>query len=90
MDTGARFLVSGKVQGVCFRAATRDEARRLGLRGYARNLPDGRVEVLAMGDTAALDALMQWLQRGPPLARVDGVERREAGDGTVAEGFSIG
>jgi acylphosphatase len=90
MDTGARFLVSGKVQGVCFRAATRDEARRLGLRGYARNLPDGRVEVLAAGEAAALDALMQWLRHGPPLARVDGVERREADDNAATEGFSIG
>jgi acylphosphatase len=90
MDGSARFLVSGKVQGVCFRAATRDESRRLGLRGHARTLPDGRVEVLAAGEAAALDALMQWLQHGPPLARVDGVERRETGDGTVADGFSIG
>jgi acylphosphatase len=90
MDGSARFLVSGKVQGVCFRAATRDEALRLGLRGHARNLPDGRVEVLAAGQGAALDALMQWLQRGPPLARVDGVERRDTNDDTVAAGFSIG
>jgi acylphosphatase len=90
MDGSARFLVSGKVQGVCFRAATRDEARRLGLRGHARNLPDGRVEVLAAGKAAALDALMQWLQHGPPLARVDGVERREAGARTDADGFTIG
>jgi acylphosphatase len=78
------------VLGGCFRAATRDAARRLGLRGHARNLPDGSVEVLAAGEAAALDALMQWLQHGPPLARVDGVERRETGDGTVADGFSIG
>ena len=90
MDGCARFLVSGKVQGVCFRAATRDEALRLGLRGHARNLPDGRVEVLAAGKAAALDALMQWLQHGPPLARVDGVERREAGANAAMEGFSIG
>jgi acylphosphatase len=89
MDASARFLVSGKVQGVCFRAATRDEARRLGLRGYARNLPNGCVEVLAAGEGAALDALAQWLQHGPPLARVTSVERREAGDGAVVEGFSI-
>jgi acylphosphatase len=90
MDSSARFLVSGKVQGVCFRAATRDEARRLRLRGHAKNLADGRVEVLAAGDIAALDALAQWLQRGPPLARVDGVERQEAGDGAVAEVFLVG
>ena len=71
MDSGARFLVGGKVQGVCFRAGCRDQALRLGLRGQARNLPDGRVEVLAAGPAEAVDALAQWLRQGPPLARVD-------------------
>uniref|UniRef100_A0A8J8AZH5 Acylphosphatase n=1 Tax=Coralloluteibacterium stylophorae TaxID=1776034 RepID=A0A8J8AZH5_9GAMM len=52
----ARFFVSGYVQGVFFRASTRDEAERLELRGYARNLEDGRVEVLAIGEAAALAA----------------------------------
>jgi acylphosphatase len=71
----ARFLVSGKVQGVWFRAGTRDQAVALGLRGYARNLEDGRVDVFAVGDPDALARLEQWLHRGTPLARVDGVER---------------
>lgn len=67
----ARFLVSGKVQGVWFRASTRNVAVRLGLRGYARNLADGRVEVLATGEPTAIEALATWLRHGPPLARVD-------------------
>ena len=84
-----RFLVRGRVQGVRFRAATRDEARRLGLSGHARNLADGSVEVLAAGEDASLAALQRWLQRGPPLARVDEVVRFEA-DAAGAEGFVTG
>jgi acylphosphatase len=84
----ARFFVSGKVQGVCFRAGTREEALRLGLRGHARHLADGRVEVLAAGDASALDALARWLEHGPPLARVEQL-RREAADETAGEGFVI-
>lgn len=74
----ARFLVSGRVQGVFYRASTREQALRLGLAGSAVNLPDGRVEVHAEGEAAALDRLEQWLHRGPPAARVDGVERHPA------------
>ena len=87
--SGARFFVSGKVQGVWFRASTRDEALRLGLRGHARNLADGRVEVLAVGDAAAIDALAAWLGHGPPLARVDEIERREASEGEAGSGFLV-
>ncbi len=85
----ARFLVGGKVQGVFFRASTREQALRLGLSGRAVNLADGRVEVIACGAVGALDALEAWLHRGPPAARVDGVERL-AWDGDVAEGFATG
>lgn len=89
-DVSARFLVSGKVQGVFFRASTREQARRLELRGHARNLPDGRVEVWAAGDPAAIDALAQWLSHGPPLARVDSVEREHAGSAEAGRDFVIG
>ena len=87
----AHFLVSGKVQSVWFRASTRDEAQRLGLDAcHATNLPDGRVEVQASGDAAALDALQAWLHHGPPLARVEGVMREDVEDAGVAPGFDIG
>jgi acylphosphatase len=69
-----RCLVSGRVQGVFFRASAREQAVRLGIRGLARNLPDGRVEVLACGSRASVDALCEWLQSGPLLAQVTGVE----------------
>jgi acylphosphatase len=69
-----RFLVSGRVQRVGFRAATRRRAAELGLGGFARNLPDGRVEVVAVGAPGAVAALRDWLAHGPMLARVDRVE----------------
>jgi acylphosphatase len=67
-------LVSGIVQGVAFRAATIDEARRLSLSGWVRNLPDGRVEAEAEGERSDLEALVQFCRRGPPAARVADVE----------------
>jgi len=82
----ARFIVSGRVQGVFFRASTRTEALRLGLNGYARNVADGSVEVLASGDAAALDELQRWLHVGPPAARVASVQRVES-DESVSGGF---
>jgi acylphosphatase len=90
MDAGARFLVSGKVQGVFFRASTRDRARALGLRGSAVNLQDGRVEVVAAGGAHALDALAAWLHQGPPDARVERVEREAIDPDAVGPGFDTG
>lgn len=72
--TCRRFLVSGRVQGVFYRASTQAEAERLGLTGWARNLNDGCVEVLACGDADALNELARWLQDGPPRARVEAVK----------------
>lgn len=74
----ARFYVSGRVQGVFYRASAREQAHALGLAGHARNLPDGRVEVLAGGDLAALDALERWLWEGPVAAKVESVTREPA------------
>ncbi len=67
-------IVRGKVQGVYFRAHTADEARALGLAGYAKNLADGSVEVVARGEERALRRLIQYLHVGPTIARVSGVE----------------
>lgn len=69
-------LVSGKVQGVFYRATTKEVADRLGLTGWVRNLPDGRVEIVAEGEEDALKNLISWCWEGPPLARVDNVEVR--------------
>jgi len=78
-----RMLISGRVQGVCYRAFTRDEANRLSLRGTVRNLPDGRVEVVAEGILEALRELEACCRRGPPYAvvyDVDVVEEAVRGD----------
>ncbi len=66
--------VSGRVQGVFFRGATADEAEALALTGWARNLRDGRVEIVAEGQRQALKALAAWAHQGPPSARVTNVE----------------
>lgn len=76
-DVCRRFLVSGRVQGVFFRASTARQAVGLGVTGHAENLPDGRVEVLACGPAEGVQSLCDWLKVGPPAARVDAVEVTE-------------
>jgi acylphosphatase len=83
-----RFLVSGRVQGVYFRQSTAEQARQLGLHGWVRNLPDGRVEGLASGKPAKLETLKAWLRRGPPAARVDDLQWT-ACDESAAAGFEV-
>lgn len=84
-----RCLVSGRVQGVSFRYWTRETAVRLGLRGWVRNLPDGRVEVLAQGEGQAMERLQLALHDGPPMSQVQDVECfDESGSGEL-NGFVI-
>jgi acylphosphatase len=72
-----RCLVSGRVQGVFYRASTARRARELGVSGHARNLLDGRVEVLACGEPAAVAQLAEWLWTGSSASKVTGVEVEE-------------
>ena len=81
--------VSGRVQGVWFRASTRDEARRLGLTGWVRNLPDGRVDAVFEGEEERLRQVLAWCHRGPPGARIDRVEVRWGVATGSFDGFSI-
>jgi acylphosphatase len=69
-----RVLVSGRVQGVFFRSTCAAAARRLGLAGFVRNLPDGRVEAAFEGAPVDVDRMVEWCRHGPELARVDAVE----------------
>ncbi len=84
-----RFVVNGHVQGVWFRASTRQQAERLGLSGHAVNLPDGSVEVVACGADKALDELAAWLRHGPDLARVDSLQVEIVADQEL-QGFRTG
>jgi acylphosphatase len=78
-----RALVGGRVQGVFYRATAAREAVALGLEGYARNLPDGRVEVLACGEEASVEAFLRWLWVGSSASRVDTVEVASVTPGEV-------
>jgi acylphosphatase len=86
-----RCFVSGRVQGVFYRATTREKAVALGLRGFARNLADGRVEVLAIGEASAVTALTEWLWVGSATSEVKGVEVQDveiAALGELPGGFA--
>ncbi|MFC1524165.1 acylphosphatase [Thermodesulfobacteriota bacterium] len=72
-----RAVVSGRVQGVFFRAFTQKEAERLRLTGWTRNLPDTTVEVLMEGDQEAVNSMLQWLHQGSPMATVDSITTEE-------------
>jgi acylphosphatase len=86
---GRRIRVSGRVQGVGFRYGTAEQARALGLAGYVRNLSDGGVEVLARGTETAVSELLEWLHRGPPMARVHEVAVESAICEEMPVGFAI-
>jgi len=82
-------VVSGRVQGVFFRASVLDQAQALGLTGWVRNLPGGRLEVLAQGDDGALEELAGLLRQGPPLARVEDVEAEWTDQDRAFSNFQI-
>jgi acylphosphatase len=88
--TDIHFKIRGLVQGVGFRWFVARHATRLGVVGYARNLPDGSVEVVASGPPDAIRSLERELARGPEFARVDAVEKAEISlEGTVSISFDI-
>lgn len=78
-------LISGKVQGVGYRASTADKANHLGLTGYAENLPNGHVKVVAEGNPEALASLSHWCRKGPPAAEVASIDAEES---AATSGFS--
>jgi acylphosphatase len=73
MPEQAQLLIKGHVQGVFYRATTKQQADKLGIKGWVRNLPGGQVEVLAQGDREAIQKLIAWCHQGPAGARVDKV-----------------
>jgi len=80
--------VSGRVQGVYYRGTTANRARQMGISGYARNLTDGRVEVLAQGSQAVVEAFIQWLWIGSSASKVTAVEVRDQAATQPREGFT--
>jgi acylphosphatase len=84
-----RILVSGRVQGVYFRMFTQNKAKHLGINGHARNLPDGRVEIIAEADNSSIEKLIKWCHKGPVTARVDDVDITELESDEVLTSFEI-
>ena len=84
------YTVKGRVQGVWFRESTRRFAEPLGLKGHAINLPNGDVEVLAVGEQQAIDKLYAWLHQGPMMANVEQVSGRPAPEDAAPESFTTG
>lgn len=82
-------LISGIVQGVNFRRATQMAAQQLGVNGWVRNLPDGRVEACFNGETGAVGELLDWCRNGPPSSRVDNLEIHEEPLDAEYSGFFI-
>ncbi|MBV8877648.1 MAG: acylphosphatase [Gammaproteobacteria bacterium] len=80
-------LVGGRVQGVFYRATAAGRARELGIDGHARNLPDGRVEVLACGDEPSVRVFVEWLWTGSSASKVTSVEVQDAEVSGVRPGF---
>jgi acylphosphatase len=89
MRAARRYLISGRVQGVGFRMFTWTMASREGLHGWVRNLPDGRVEVSAEGESEALERFERHVRQGPPGARVEHVEAVDEGVSGLEAGFSV-
>jgi acylphosphatase len=84
-----RVLVSGRVQGVCFRAYAEDRANELGVLGWVRNRADGRVEAVVEGDEAAVAEMLRWFHKGSPAARVTGVEVEDEEPTGEFDGFGV-
>lgn len=83
------YIISGKVQGVWFRANTQKTAQELGITGWVRNLPDGNVEVTAQGTEEQLKQLETWLQHGPDLAKVENIKTKILSSEEEFEGFEV-
>ncbi len=82
-------IIHGKVQGVFYRAETKDVACSLGLTGWVRNRPDGSVEVLAQGQKEKLDQILAWCKKGPSTARVERVEEEWSEGDELLKRFDI-
>lgn len=85
----AKLIISGKVQGVFYRAQAKKIAQKFSLSGWAKNEPDGNVFILAQGEKASLEQFIEWCKKGPPLAKVENVELTIEPTSQKLEGFYI-
>ncbi|HEY8219030.1 MAG TPA: acylphosphatase [Methylobacter sp.] len=84
-----KILVSGRVQGVYFRLFTQNKAKHFHIKGSAKNLPDGRVEIIAEADNMTIEKFIKWCHKGPITARVDHVEITELPHDEALTSFEI-
>lgn len=89
MTESIQIIVSGQVQGVYFRAFTQKQATKRNITGYAKNLPNGDVEIIACGDNSQLEQLIDWCHKGPMLAKVNNVKTQQWSIEKPFEGFDI-
>jgi len=89
MKTSAHLIISGKVQGVWFRASTKQKAEQLGIAGWVKNTDNGRVEALIEGDEKQIQDMIKWCHQGPPLSRVKKVEVKNIDSTNGFNGFEI-
>jgi len=86
MKSNVHVIISGRVQGVWFRANTRQKAEQLGVTGWVRNTPDGCVEAVFEGEKNSVKEMLEWCNHGPPLAKVENVEIKKQ---TPTNGFNV-
>lgn len=89
MNQRLHLIISGRVQGVFYRASARDEGERLGLTGWVKNLPNDSVEIMAEGSKEVLEELKKWCWKGPPLARVTDIDEEWLEATGEFKGFGI-
>jgi acylphosphatase len=89
MKMNVHVIISGRVQGVWFRATTKQIAEQLGIKGWVRNTSDGCVEAILEGEEQQVKKMIEWCHRGPPLAVVNKVEVKNQNPTDSSDGFSI-
>jgi len=89
MKSNVHVVISGRVQGVWFRATTKEKAEQLGLSGWVRNTPDGCVEAVFEGEETLVNEMIEWCHRGPPLSKVENVEVKKQDSTNGFDSFSV-
>ena len=89
MKSNLHVIISGRVQGVWFRASTKQQAEKLGLTGWVRNISSGQVEAVFEGESDKLDEMIKWCHKGPSLSKVENVEIKKQTPTDAFDDFSI-